>query len=44
MGFGNIGVELAKRLKPFGVKIVATKRRWDSSHNSEKAYQSNGIL
>ncbi|KAL9251939.1 Hydroxypyruvate reductase-like protein [Drosera capensis] len=26
MRFGNIGLELAKRLKPFGVKIIATKR------------------
>ncbi|GAB2231166.1 hypothetical protein Droror1_Dr00027454 [Drosera rotundifolia] len=30
MGFGNIGLELAKRLKPFGVKIIATKRIWVS--------------
>lgn len=28
MGFGNIGIELAKRLRPFDVKIIATKRRW----------------
>ncbi|GAB4844746.1 hypothetical protein Ancab_038136 [Ancistrocladus abbreviatus] len=28
MGYGNIGFELAKRLKPFGVKILATKRSW----------------
>ncbi|KAJ6379491.1 hypothetical protein OIU76_016184 [Salix suchowensis] len=28
MGFGNIGIELAKRLRPFGVKIIATKRSW----------------
>ncbi|XP_021888111.1 uncharacterized protein LOC110807320 isoform X1 [Carica papaya] len=35
MGFGNIGIELAKRLKPFGVKVIATKRRWAShSHVS----------
>ncbi|XP_021278340.1 uncharacterized protein LOC110412179 isoform X2 [Herrania umbratica] len=31
MGFGNIGIELAKRLKPFGVKIIATKRSWVSN-------------
>ncbi|XP_028106357.1 uncharacterized protein LOC114305466 [Camellia sinensis] len=30
MGFGNIGIQLAKRLRPFGVKILATKRNWDS--------------
>ncbi|KAM0940225.1 putative (S)-sulfolactate dehydrogenase [Dioscorea sansibarensis] len=28
MGFGAIGVDLAKRLRPFGVKILATKRKW----------------
>ena len=28
LGFGAIGVEIAKRLKPFGVKILATKRNW----------------
>lgn len=33
MGFGNIGIDLAKRLKPFDVKIIATKRSWPS--NSE---------
>ncbi|XP_022755953.1 uncharacterized protein LOC111303783 isoform X3 [Durio zibethinus] len=31
MGFGNIGIDLAKRLKPFGVKIIATKRSWPSN-------------
>lgn len=30
MGFGNIGIDLAKRLRPFGVKILATKRSWTS--------------
>ncbi|KAG8660833.1 hypothetical protein MANES_02G199700v8 [Manihot esculenta] len=30
LGFGNIGIELAKRLRPFGVKIIATKRSWNS--------------
>ncbi|XP_010243885.1 PREDICTED: uncharacterized protein LOC104587840 isoform X2 [Nelumbo nucifera] len=30
MGFGNIGIDLAKRLRPFGVRILATKRRWTS--------------
>ncbi|CAL8107771.1 unnamed protein product [Prunus armeniaca] len=28
LGFGNIGIDLAKRLRPFGVKIIATKRSW----------------
>ncbi|CAD6341107.1 unnamed protein product [Miscanthus lutarioriparius] len=27
LGFGAIGVEIAKRLKPFGVKILATKKK-----------------
>ncbi|XP_059666993.1 uncharacterized protein LOC132312577 isoform X2 [Cornus florida] len=30
MGFGNIGLHLAERLRPFGVKILATKRTWVS--------------
>ncbi|XP_062230763.1 uncharacterized protein LOC133928448 isoform X2 [Phragmites australis] len=30
LGFGAIGVEVAKRLKPFGVKVIATKRNWSS--------------
>ncbi|KAI3695698.1 hypothetical protein L1987_78697 [Smallanthus sonchifolius] len=30
LGYGNIGIELAKRLRPFGVKILATKRNWPS--------------
>ncbi|TYH70040.1 hypothetical protein ES332_D05G091700v1 [Gossypium tomentosum] len=47
MGFGNIGIDLAKRLKPFDVKIIATKRSWPS--NSEvlipKAFPTqNGVL
>ncbi|XP_074378856.1 uncharacterized protein LOC141720379 isoform X2 [Apium graveolens] len=36
MGFGDIGFQLAKRLRPFGVKVLATKRNWDST------LQSNG--
>uniref|UniRef100_A0A803M505 Uncharacterized protein n=1 Tax=Chenopodium quinoa TaxID=63459 RepID=A0A803M505_CHEQI len=30
LGLGNIGQELAKRLRPFDVKILATKRSWSS--------------
>ncbi|KAK9056456.1 hypothetical protein SSX86_023817 [Deinandra increscens subsp. villosa] len=30
MGYGSIGIELAKLLRPFGVKILATKRNWTS--------------
>ncbi|KAF7064911.1 hypothetical protein CFC21_071121 [Triticum aestivum] len=28
--FSSIGMEIAKRLRPFGVKILATKRNWSS--------------
>ncbi|KAI9383597.1 hypothetical protein POPTR_013G104200v4 [Populus trichocarpa] len=42
MGFGNIGIDLAKRLRPFGVKIIATKRSW--ALHSEGSLQSNGFL
>ncbi|KAL9321569.1 hypothetical protein ACSQ67_009622 [Phaseolus vulgaris] len=30
LGFGNIGMDLAKRLQPFGVQVMATKRSWAS--------------
>ncbi|XP_019199682.1 PREDICTED: uncharacterized protein LOC109193280 isoform X2 [Ipomoea nil] len=30
MGYGNIGIHLAKRLRPFDVRILATKRSWPS--------------
>lgn len=40
MGFGNIGIDLAKRLRPFGVKIIATKRSWPSY--AEMSSQSKG--
>ncbi|KAK9713664.1 hypothetical protein RND81_06G043100 [Saponaria officinalis] len=33
MGLGSIGCELAKRLKPFDVRIIATKRSWTSNEN-----------
>ncbi|XP_011003977.1 PREDICTED: glyoxylate reductase/hydroxypyruvate reductase isoform X6 [Populus euphratica] len=42
MGFGNIGIDLAKRLRPFGVKIIATKRSW--ALHSEGSLQSDGFL
>ncbi|KAE9452219.1 hypothetical protein C3L33_15919, partial [Rhododendron williamsianum] len=41
MGFGNIGTDLAKRLRPFGVKILATKRSWESY--SRKSFKSDGL-
>ncbi|KAJ8436921.1 hypothetical protein Cgig2_017346 [Carnegiea gigantea] len=35
VGYGNIGHELAKRLRPFGVEIIASKRSWSSkSHGA----------
>ncbi|XP_057511914.1 uncharacterized protein LOC130794039 isoform X1 [Actinidia eriantha] len=39
MGFGNIGIHLAKRLRPFDVKILATKRSWDL----QKPHKSDGM-
>ncbi|WCJ44172.1 D-3-phosphoglycerate dehydrogenase [Euphorbia peplus] len=41
LGFGNIGIELAKRLRPFGVKIIATKRNWKSQ--LQVPHQTNGL-
>lgn len=41
MGFGNIGFQLAKRLRPFEVKIIATKRSWSPSDTPDSC-QSNG--
>jgi len=45
MGFGAIGVDLAKRLRPFGVKIIATKRRWslDSEHRNGTMKKLNSV-
>ncbi|XP_009588864.1 uncharacterized protein [Nicotiana tomentosiformis] len=46
MGFGNIGIHLAKRLRPFDVKILATKRSWSrharDSSKSEAPSVENG--
>ncbi|CAN1235544.1 D-3-phosphoglycerate dehydrogenase [Linum perenne] len=46
LGYGNIGIELAKRLKPFGVRIIATKRSWPLHSNGDSSFQcftaSNG--
>ncbi|KAK1439517.1 hypothetical protein QVD17_05337 [Tagetes erecta] len=46
LGYGNIGIELAKRLRPFGVKILATKRSWASyvpnSFSSTEPISQNG--
>nr|GMD51029.1 D-3-phosphoglycerate dehydrogenase 2, chloroplastic [Ipomoea batatas] len=37
LGYGNIGIHLAKRLRPFDVRILATKRSWPSHlHNSSE--------
>ncbi|KAL3634718.1 hypothetical protein CASFOL_021772 [Castilleja foliolosa] len=45
LGFGNMGAQLAKRLRPFDVKILATKRSWlspsKSSCTSDEAYNGN---
>ncbi|GMH21777.1 hypothetical protein Nepgr_023619 [Nepenthes gracilis] len=41
IGFGSIGLELAKRLKPFDVRILSTKRSWTSY--SQDPSQSDGL-
>ncbi|ERN20040.1 uncharacterized protein LOC18448450 isoform X2 [Amborella trichopoda] len=38
LGYGNIGVDLAARLKPFGVKILATKRSWSSVSQDSRTH------
>ncbi|KAF3445389.1 hypothetical protein FNV43_RR10565 [Rhamnella rubrinervis] len=44
LGYGNIGIELAKRLRPFGVKIIGTKRSWTSYvKNSHHLDVQNGV-
>ncbi|GER49965.1 D-3-phosphoglycerate dehydrogenase [Striga asiatica] len=35
MGLGDIGVHLAKLLRPFGVKIIATKRSWSTRDDDD---------
>ncbi|XP_073288145.1 uncharacterized protein [Primulina huaijiensis] len=42
MGFGNIGIHLAKRLRPFGVKILATKRTWPSPSWNSASFNGYG--
>ncbi|KAK6775716.1 hypothetical protein RDI58_026717 [Solanum bulbocastanum] len=47
LGFGNIGIHLAKRLRPFDVKILATKRSWglpaqDSSKSEAPSVENGG--
>ncbi|GAY64698.1 hypothetical protein CUMW_235480 [Citrus unshiu] len=42
-GFGNIGVELAKLLRPFGVKIIAAKRSW-ASHSQQKKKDDDDLV
>ncbi|CAI0556765.1 unnamed protein product [Linum tenue] len=44
LGYGNIGIELAKRLKPFGVRIIATKRSWALHSNGNSAPPQGGIV
>ncbi|MED6205105.1 hypothetical protein PIB30_015013 [Stylosanthes scabra] len=42
LGFGNIGMDLAHRLRPFGVKVIATKRSWTSyTQHTSKLSTSN---
>ncbi|XP_031490572.1 uncharacterized protein LOC116257743 [Nymphaea colorata] len=46
LGYGNIGVDLASRLRAFGVKILATKRDWScNSLSSTSSYvDKKGVL
>jgi len=39
LGYGNIGKELAIRLRPFGVKILAIKRSWTKKVNPLNGYR-----
>ncbi|CAK9856119.1 unnamed protein product, partial [Sphagnum jensenii] len=39
LGYGNIGKELAIRLRPFGVKILAIKRSWTKEVNPLNGYR-----
>lgn len=43
MGYGNIGRELAKRLRPFDVKILATKRSWSSPQSDGSLAQNRSV-
>jgi len=35
LGYGNIGKELAKRLRPFGVHVLAARRSWSGEKASD---------
>ncbi|KAE9598376.1 hypothetical protein Lal_00027182 [Lupinus albus] len=43
LGYGNIGIDLAKRLQPFGVKVIATKRSWASCAQHTSKLSRNGV-
>lgn len=43
LGFGNIGIDLARRLKPFGVKVIATKRSWASYAQNSNELNRNDV-
>ncbi|KAK4781458.1 hypothetical protein SAY86_015560 [Trapa natans] len=42
LGYGNIGIDLAKRLRPFGVKIIATKRGWSLKNGGSSKTDASG--
>jgi phosphoglycerate dehydrogenase-like enzyme len=44
LGFGNIGIDLARRLKPFGVKVIATKRSWSSYAQNTNEFSKSIFL
>ncbi|WJX30401.1 hypothetical protein P8452_18945 [Trifolium repens] len=43
LGFGNIGIDLARRLKPFDVKVIATKRSWSSYAQNANELSKNDV-
>ncbi|KAG0503263.1 hypothetical protein HPP92_003335 [Vanilla planifolia] len=44
LGFGAIGIELARRLRPFGVKIIATRRNWSLNDTMLQKDEIDGLV
>uniref|UniRef100_A0A1D1XYF7 Glyoxylate reductase n=1 Tax=Anthurium amnicola TaxID=1678845 RepID=A0A1D1XYF7_9ARAE len=43
-GFGAIGVDLARRLQPFGVQVLAIKRKWGTEMPKPNDLESDRIV